>query len=46
MNKNQLLEMRKTLLEKCEEVVEATYFPFGKNNLKTAKIFNDLIQFH
>ena len=38
--------MRKTLLEKCEEVVEATYFPFGKNNLKTSKIFNDLVQFY
>jgi len=38
--------MRKTLLEKCEEIVENTYFPFGKNNLKTAKIFSDLIHFH
>jgi len=38
--------MRKTLLEKCEEVIDATYFPFIKNNLKTAKIFNDLMQYH
>lgn len=44
--RSQLLEMRKTLLEKCEEVVDGTFFPFVKNNLKTQKIFNDLVQYH
>jgi hypothetical protein len=44
--RSQLLEMRKTLLEKCEEVVDGTFFPFLKNNLKTQKIFNDLVQYH
>jgi hypothetical protein len=38
--------MRRTLLEKCEEVIDGTTWPFGRNNLSTAKIFNDLIQFH
>jgi len=40
------MEMRKTLLEKCEEVIDNTSWPFIKNNLKTSKIFNDLMQFH
>lgn len=35
--------MRRTLLEKCEEVIDGTTWPFGRNNLSTAKIFNDLI---
>lgn len=38
--------MRKTLLEKCEEIIDTTQWPFIHNNLKTEKIFNDLIQFH
>lgn len=38
--------MRKTLLEKCEEVISYTPWPFTRNNLTTAKIFNDLLQFH
>jgi hypothetical protein len=38
--------MRRTLLEKCEEVIDGTTWPFGRNNLSTAKIFNDLVQFH
>ena len=41
--KQQLVEMRKTLLEKCEEVIEGTTWPFGRNNLSTFKIFNDLL---
>ena len=41
-----LMEMRKTLLDKCEEVIDYTYWPFGKNGLTTAKIFNDLVQYH
>ena len=40
------MEMRKTLLEKCEEVIDSMPWPFGKQNLTTEKIFNDLIQFH
>ena len=40
------MEMKKTLLEKCEEVIETTYWPFTKNNLKTMKVFQDLLQYH
>ena len=44
--RDQLVEMRKTLLEKCEEVMYRMNWPFGKNNLKTEKIFKDLVQYH
>ena len=44
--RDQLVEMRKTLLEKCEEVMYRMNWPFGKNNLKTDKIFKDLVQYH
>jgi hypothetical protein len=39
----QILEMRRTLLEKCEQVVESTPWPFEQNNLSTNKIFYDLV---
>ena len=39
----QILEMRKTLLEKCEQVVETSPWPFEQNNLSTNKIFYDLV---
>ena len=35
LQRGQLMEMKKTLLEKCEEVIESTYWPFIKSNLKT-----------
>lgn len=38
--------MRKTLLEKCEEIIDTMQWPFIHNNLKTEKIFNDLVQYH
>ena len=43
MQRAKLMEMRNTLLEKCEEVIDNTSWPFIKNNLKTKKIFNDLL---
>lgn len=38
--------MRQTLLDKCEEIISASEWPFGQFNLSTEKIFNDLVQFH
>jgi hypothetical protein len=38
--------MRHTLLEKCEAVIEQTLFPYVQHNLRTAKIFGDLVAFH
>ena len=40
------MDMRRTLLEKCEEIIDSMQWPFGVNNLRTEKIFNDLLQFH
>jgi hypothetical protein len=44
--RSHLQDIRLTLLEKCEEVIENTTWPFATHNLTTSKIFNDLIQFH
>ena len=38
-----LMDMRRTLLEKCEEIIDSMQWPFGVNNLRTEKIFNDLL---
>jgi hypothetical protein len=37
------MEMRRTLLEKCEEIIDSMQWPFGVNNLRTDKIFHDLL---
>ena len=39
------MQMRKTLLEKCEQIQNEAY-PFNNNSLKTKKVFNDLVQYH
>jgi len=48
MTRADLMAMRKTLIEKCEEVINSDRWPHGKNKggLTTAKIFNDLLQFY
>ena len=38
--------MRKTLCDKCEQVISSMPWPFSQNNLSTDKIFNDLLQYH
>ena len=43
IQRTQLMEMRKTLLDKCEEVVDTMQWPFNNNNLSTTKIFHDLV---
>jgi len=39
------MAMRKTLIEKCEEIINSDRWPHGntKGGLTTAKIFNDLL---
>jgi len=44
--RSQLVEMRQTLLDKCEEIVNLTEWPFGQFSLSTEKIFSDLLQYH
>lgn len=46
LTRSQLVEMRQTLLDKCEEIVGASDWPFGQFNLSTDKIFHDLLQYH
>lgn len=46
MTRQQLLLMRSTLLEKCEEIMSQTHWPFAASNLSTEKIFHDLRQYH
>lgn len=38
--------MRKTLLEKCEQMVAVTTWPYLQKNLRTQKIFSDLYQYY
>lgn len=38
-----LLRMRRTLIDKCEELINSDNWPHGTKNLSTAKIFKDLI---
>ena len=44
--RSQLVEMRQTLLDKCEEIVNSSEWPFGQFSLSTEKIFSDLLQYH
>lgn len=45
MPRQRLLKMRRTLLDKCEELINSEQWPHGAQNLRTAKIFKDLLQF-
>lgn len=38
--------MRKTLVDKCEEVINNNSWPHGSQDLRTGKIFKDLLQFY
>ena len=38
--------MRKTLIDKCEEVINNNDWPHGSSDLRTGKIFKDLLQFY
>jgi hypothetical protein len=45
LNKLQLLELRRMLLDKCDEIIDASEYPFQRYNLRTQKVFNDLVQY-
>jgi len=40
------MHMRKTLIEKCEEIINDNSWPHGEKGLRTGKIFKDLLQFY
>ena len=46
LTRQQLLLMRSTLLEKCEEIMSKNQWPFMMNNLTTNKIFEDLRNYY
>lgn len=46
LSRKKLLSMRKTLVDKCEEVINNNTWPHGSSDLRTGKIFKDLLQFY
>ena len=46
LSRKKLLSMRKTLIDKCEEVINNNGWPHGESDLRTGKIFKDLLQFY
>lgn len=38
--------MRRTLVDKCEEIINGNQWPHGTQDLRTGKIFRDLLQFY
>ena len=46
LSRKKLLSMRKTLIDKCEEVINNNGWPHGDSDLRTGKIFKDLLQFY
>lgn len=38
--------MRRTLIDKCDEVINQNVWPHATQDLRTAKIFRDLLQFY
>lgn len=46
LSRKKLLNMRKTLIDKCEEVINTNDWPHGESDLRTGKIFKDLLQFY
>jgi hypothetical protein len=49
LTRKQLMQMRKTLIEKCEEVIntQKVFINLKEGlDLRTAKLFKDLLQFH
>ena len=38
--------MRKTLIDKCEEVIGGHQWAGNDANMRPSKLFNDLIEFH
>lgn len=41
--RKKLLTMRRTLIDKCEELINSDLWPHGLQDLRTAKIFKDLM---
>lgn len=46
LSRKKLLSMRKTLIDKCEEVIGGHQWAGNDTNMRPSKLFNDLIEFH
>ena len=46
LSRLRLMDMRRTLVDKCEEVINGETWPHGGQDLRTGKIFRDLLQFY
>jgi len=46
MHRNQLLTMRKTLIDKCEEVINGGKWTGKVQNMNTRRLYNDLLQYY
>ena len=46
LSRKKLLNMRRTLVDKCEEIINNNQWPHGAQDLRTGKIFRDLLQFY
>lgn len=46
LSRKKLLKMRRTLIDKCEELINSEIWPHGQQDLRTGKIFKDLMQFY
>ena len=46
LSRKKLLSMRRTLVDKCEEIINSHQWPHGNQDLRTGKIFRDLLQFY
>lgn len=46
LSRTQLLAMRKTLVDKCEEIISGEQWPGRSDNIDTARIFKDLMNFY
>ena len=46
LSRHKLLGMRKTLIDKCEEVINGEQWPGVTRDLRTGRIFRDLLQFY
>ena len=46
LSRPKLMQMRRTLVDKCEEVINGDAWPHGGQDLRTGKVFRDLLQFY
>ena len=44
--RGKLMKMRKTLIDKCEEIINNQSKSHADQNIKTGKVFKDLVQYY